>query len=113
MEGLAARVAPMGWHVHLLAPPNVLVDLGARIGNLKESARIDGEVAGLPEHQRLAVRRGLYGGVHAEVAAGTGLVVDDDGSALLNGHPVGHFVRNHVGPPPAGKGTISLMGRVG
>src|SRR5204862_8200356 len=37
-----------------------------------------GEVARLAEHQRVTVSRGFRRGVHAQVAAGAGLVVDDD-----------------------------------
>src|SRR4030095_7280289 len=34
LESLASRIAPMGWHVQLLAPPDVLAQLGDRLDRL-------------------------------------------------------------------------------
>ena len=41
IESLAARVAPMGWHVQLLAPPDVLVELGDRLLRLPVAVVFD------------------------------------------------------------------------
>ena len=48
------------------------------VGQLGVERRVDREVAGLAQHQRVAVGRRLGRGVHAEVAAGARLVVDDE-----------------------------------
>ena len=34
LESLALRIAPLGWHLQLLAPPDLLADLGERLATL-------------------------------------------------------------------------------
>ena len=73
------------------------------VGKLGVQRRVDREVAGLPHHQRVAVPRRLGRGIHAEVAAGAGLVVHHEGVA---GVPdlVGELARDDVRAAAGGEG---------
>ena len=67
------------------------------VRHLRVQRRVDRQVAGLAEHDRVAVGRRLGDRVDAEVAAGAGLVVDDEGPAGGRGDLLAGLAGNDVG----------------
>jgi DNA-binding transcriptional LysR family regulator len=67
------------------------------VRQLRVERRIDREVARLAEDDRVAVGRRLGRLVDAEVAAGAGLVVDDEGPAGLGRDALRHLAGDDVG----------------
>jgi predicted TIM-barrel fold metal-dependent hydrolase len=58
LEALSARVAPHGWHLQLLAPPQTLVEIGARLRSLPVALVFDhlGRIAPSMAHRHPAHR---------------------------------------------------------
>jgi D-galactarolactone isomerase len=93
---LAARIAPLGWHLQLLAPPALLPDLGDRLLRLPvplvldHFGRIAPNQAGGPAHA-LVLRLLDAGRTWLKLSGGyivspTGLASDDGVAALARGY---------------------------
>ncbi len=55
------------------------------VWNIAVEKRIDGEISGRRQHQRVAIGRRLGAEFHPDVPSGTGAIVDDDGFAQAAG----------------------------
>ncbi len=67
------------------------------VGQLGVQRRVDRQVAGLAQHQGVAVRRGFGHGVHPDVAARTWPVLGDDVPAGVGAHLDRRLAGQHVG----------------
>ncbi|CFL81700.1 Uncharacterised protein [Bordetella pertussis] len=69
------------------------------VGQVLVQAGVDRRHALVDQDQRVAVRRGLRGRLHADDAARAGFVLDDDRLAQLVRQAAGHQARQRVGQP--------------
>jgi hypothetical protein len=69
-------------------------------------------VAGEAQQQRVAVGRGLGDRVGGDVAAGAGLVLDDDGAAQRGAHADGQRAGQRIGRAAGGRADQDAHGRV-
>lgn len=97
LEPLAARIAPLGWHLQLLAPPALLAELGQRLMRLPVSlvldhfGRIAPAMAGWHPAHALVLRLLDAGRTWLKLSGGyivspTGLVEDAGVAALAHGY---------------------------
>ena len=66
-------------------------------GHLCVERRVDGQVGRLSGAERVAILLGLGDGIHADVPASAGLVVDDEGPlVVLQGYLIRDQTRQHI-----------------
>ena len=83
------------------------------VAELGEQARADGQRADVDHQQRIAVGLRVGDLLRADIAAGAGLVLDQDGLAPHRGQllPDGRARTSEV--PPGAKGTMMRIGLAG